>query len=188
MNIYQSVLGKFSAKYRVNVKEVFDGIYDMEYVMVKFDSPKIHDNFPKQYKIGSDLDIYTTPEFVYKIKNKILEVNLNKKLKAKIIQSDKNIRIRYQFCNISNLLFDINIYDQENNTFWHDSIKKHRLLKGIKTPEMKYELVVRAKTYIENTNKKYHLSFIKEHKNEIDFNLMNKQGINQSFLTQFKIK
>lgn len=168
--ILQRFLYRCFKQYRIEVKTFFEFLEEFTYVVIKLDSPEVHSQFPLNYKIGTDIDVIVLKEDLQKIKQFIITLNQNKKLNKVVLEEDGNFKVRYQFYKFLNLQFDISC--GSSTQLYKDCLNHTRLYKGVKVPQLKYELVVRALEYEAKPKKKYHLEFLKTHQNSIDTSLL----------------
>lgn len=180
----QRVLYRFSSNYKIEVNNFFEAITNEKYVVVKLDTPNIHQNFPINYKIGTDIDLIVLDEDLQIIKNKILELNKDKNLSCLVFENEKNIKIRYQYYRFLNLQFDLTV--GSINQLYGDCLDSLNVKGNIKIPEIKYELAIRAMEFQNKPYKKHHLNYLVKNKNYIDFDLLSNSGI--QFDTIEKIK
>ncbi|WP_400076772.1 hypothetical protein [Winogradskyella sp. R77965] len=166
----QNILYSLSKKYRINIISFFEFMEDKDYVIIKLDTNKTHSNFPSEYRVGTDVDIIVLDKDLSRIKSKILELNSNKKLRCIVIEDNQNIKIRYQFGQFLNFQYDLSTNTTSN--LFNDCLINRKNLKNLKVPEMKYELLIRAKELRDKPKKKHHLEYLKKHKNQIDFDLL----------------
>ncbi|MFK7833706.1 MAG: hypothetical protein AB8B52_10550 [Winogradskyella sp.] len=180
----QKVLSKVSQKYRINLVAFFEFMEDKDYVIVKLDSPKIHHNFPDEYIIGTDVDIIVLDKDLGRIKSVILDLNENKKLQCQVIDSNKNVKIRYELGGFLNFQFDLSA--NTTSKLFNDCLFYKDSMKNLNVPNIKYELLLRAKELDSKSYKKHHLKYLIKHKNQIDFDFLTDNGVNSDTLQKIK--
>ena len=166
----QRLLYLCSKQYRIEVEAFFEAISAYNYAVVKLDTPNKHRMFPLNYKIGTDIDVIVLEEDLQKIKEVIITLNQNNKLSKVVIEEEGSFKVRYQFYKFLNLQFDVT--SSSTSQLYNDCLKHATLYKGIKVPQLKHELVVRASEFEAKPKKKHHLEFIKTHLNNIDVNVL----------------
>lgn len=166
----QRLLYLCSKQYRIEVEAFFEAISAYNYAVVKLDTPNNHRMFPLNYKIGTDIDVIVLEEDLHEIKDVIIALYKKKALNTVILEGEGNFKIRYQFYKFLNLQFDVTASTMSQ--LYQNCITHYNLYNGIKVPQVKYEVVVRALAFEAKPKKKYHLKFLKTHQNSIDTSLL----------------
>lgn len=182
--LLQKALYKISEKYRINLVSFFEFMEDKDYVIIKLDSPKMHPNFPIDYKVGTDVDIIIFEKDLDIVKSRIIEFNKTKAFNCRILSHKNGTKIRYEFFNFLNLEFDLQFV--RNNNFYKDCIIQSTKINAIKIPNISHEIVLRALEYQIKPRKTYHLEYILKHKDHIDFQLLTNNGVDSSTIQKIK--
>jgi len=171
----QRLLYLCSKQYRIEVEAFFEAIKAYNYVVVKLDTPNKHRRFPLNYKIGTDIDVIVLEEDLHKIKDVIITLNKNKKLKKVVSEKEGKLKVRYQFSKFLNLQFDL--ISSQSNDLYVDCLKMRSDKNLIKTPLIEYEIVVRALEFQRRPSKIYHLEFIQRNNEFVNVELLKKYEI-----------
>ena len=142
----------------INLKDFFSNIINLDYAIVKFDTPYMPKDFPNSYPVGKDLDLFVnindfklliniTNKFINKYKN-IFDI--------RIISNKNNIRFRLENKNKLHYQIDITI---DNENFLENKILINNIFYIL---SIENETKIRKKEYQKNPNKIHHLEWLKK--------------------------
>ena len=140
----------------LNLNAYFNKLVNINYALTKIDVPYNPKNFPYEYAIGKDLDIFVCSEDFMKIKNITKEFFIQYHIfNIQIIEKDNNFRLRLEQNNKLHFLIDIII----NNELIQNKEKKNNYY----ILSLENEKKVRIFEYNKNSHKKYHKEWLINH-------------------------
>lgn len=145
----------------INLLNYFKLIRNIDYAVVKYDVPYMPLNFPLNYPIGKDLDLYVSKnnfELIINITNQFIkDYNYNNLFSIKIVQIKYNIRFRFEINNKLHYQIDITI---DNFNY----LENKQLIKNtFYILSYENELIVRKEEVKKHPNKKHHIEWINKH-------------------------
>ena len=159
----------------LNIVEYLEKLKNLNYVILKEDTPYQPTNFPETYSLGKDLDILCTLEDYPTILQitKDFRKDYEEKYEIKCIEKTKGEKIRFELndflCFQIDLSWEIFKIEQLNVP----SFLSDRIIKGnFFMLTLEKELLIRAFEFIGNSKKKHHLDFLKKHNAQINWEFM----------------
>ena len=138
----------------VNVNEYLNKINNINYALTKLDVPYNPKNFPFEYAIGKDLDMFVSQNDYKEIKKITIKYfkQYNKQFNIKIIEKNNNWRLRMEVNNKLHFQIDITI----NNKLIKNRIKKDNYY----ILSLENERIVREEEVRKNPTKKHHREWL----------------------------
>jgi hypothetical protein len=138
----------------LNINEYLNKIDDINYALTKIDVPYNPKNFPIEYAMGKDLDIFVSSEHFEIIKKKTNEYfNKYTQFQFKIIKTKNNFRLRMEENDKLHFQIDITI----DNLLILDRVKK----KNYYILSLENEKKVRLLEVKNHPNKIHHKKWLK---------------------------
>lgn len=137
----------------LKINQYLEIINKYNYALTKTDVPYMPNDFPNNYPIGKDMDIFVSSNDY----NNIIKItkeyfNKYKQYNIKIINQNNNCRLRMEENNKLHYLIDITIND--------DFIKNKVKVNNYYILSLENEIKVRQMEYNKNSNKKYHKEWL----------------------------
>ena len=138
----------------INVNEYLNKINNINYALTKLDVPYNPKNFPFEYAIGKDLDMFVSQNDYKEIKKITIKYfkQYNKQFNIKIIEKNNNFGLRMEVNNKLHYLIDICI----NDKLIQNRVKKDNYY----MLSLENEKIVRLLAYNKNPKKKYHKEMV----------------------------
>lgn len=162
--------------YILELKELFNELNKYEYIIIKTDTPYSPKNFPNEYPIGKDLDIFSS-EKDYKKVNEVLFDFADKyknKFNIRVIEQDAKYRVRLE--KFGQLYYQLdNNYLTDNNTssvFIEDAIQNRIFVNGYYTIPIEYEIVFRLSEIKSYPHKKHHIDYVKKNLDKVNVTII----------------
>ena len=170
---------------QLDIVTIFNALKHCNYVVAKLDVPYAPKDFPKHYPLGKDVDIICNDikEFDkivdsvhkgiygYKTSYNIRNIKMNEA--NGVLRTQIRIEIEPS---ILVFLFDILCYSPSSvdYDFVEGMINNREITHGVYIPSVEYEIIIRFKEYKKNKSKEYHLGYIRDHKESINEDLLNR--------------
>jgi len=171
--------------YILELKELFNELNKYEYIIIKTDTPYSPKNFPNEYPIGKDLDIFSS-EKDYKKVNEVLFDFADKyknKFNIRVIEQDAKYRVRLE--KFGQLYYQLdNNYLTDNNisyVFIEDAIQNKIFVNGYYTIPIEYEIVFRLSEIKSYPHKKHHIDYVKKNLDKVNVTIIPENLINIFF-------
>ena len=162
--------------YILELKELFNELNKYEYIIIKTDTPYSPKNFPNEYPIGKDLDIFSS-EKDYKKVNEVLFDFADKyknKFNIRVIEQDAKYRVRLE--KFGQLYYQLdNNYLTDNNisyVFIEDAIQNKIFVNGYYTIPIEYEIVFRLSEIKSYPHKKHHIDYVKKNLDKVNVTII----------------
>jgi hypothetical protein len=139
--------------YILDLNNYLNSISKFNYAISKIDVPYNPKNFPIEYAIGKDLDIFVSSDDFEKLRDSTNKYFMKyKNFEFKIIEKDNNFKLRMGKNNKLHYLIDITI----NNKLIKNKIKKDNYY----ILSLENEIKVREAAVKKNLNKAYHIDWL----------------------------
>lgn len=153
------------------VKDVFKSIKNYDYVVSKFDVPYQSAAFPDDYPLGKDIDMWCSEEHFTSIISAIIDTLKSKKTNYSIRIDVKNKyrqQVRLELYNQLIYAFDVFQLDPQIASV----VLNERQQKGIVfVCSPRFEILARLLEAYANPEKRHHIQYIIDHKEDIDMKL-----------------
>ena len=170
-----------------DISDLFIKLDSFDYVVTRIqDVDSQHLEFPQRFYYRSNCNILITPEQKEKFVSTIYEYCYEKYNKdwynVENIVEGSTIIIKLKIRDFMFFQFEIEDFVMDTvKSFIYDALQEKGTYNGIKVLDYRYEIIIRLLAYIKNTNKQYHLEFVKQYFESEDlYNLINKYMIGKS--------
>lgn len=172
-------------KYEIDLLKLFKNLEHLKYIIIKIDTPYTPENFPVEYPIGKDMDIFCVKEDFRKINKVLLNfANRHKTIfEIKIIDKNSKYRVRLEKYGQLYYMLDNNCLTDNNlpAIFIEEAVNNRIKKNTYFTAKIKYEVIFRLSEVLNNPDKKYHVEYIKKYKNNIDVGLIPSEELKQLY-------
>ncbi len=157
---------------KLDLRKFFSTIGGLPYVLIKTDTPYTPKDFPLNYP-NKDMDIIVLAGAFEYMKHKV-DVFCSEYSSVFDLKIVKNKRYRLYEKGVFHYQFDIATgFFGLPPWFIRKSIQKSECDNGYFKAPVEYEIVYRLVAYL-NKHKEWHLDYIKEHKYDVDYELLEK--------------
>lgn len=153
------------------VKDVFESIKCYDYVVSKFDVPYHPTSFPDDYPLGKDIDMWCSEEHFTSIISTIIDTLKSKNLNCSIridVKNEYRQQVRLELNEQLIYAFDVFQLDPQIASV----VLNERQQKGIVfVCSPRFEILARLLEAYANPEKRHHIQYIIDHKDDIDMKL-----------------
>ena len=138
----------------LNLPMFFDKIFNIDYAITKIDVPYNPKDFPSEYAIGKDLDIFVSYRDFQELKSVTIEYfkQYYNQFEIKLLSNANNFRLRMEQGNHLHYQIDIT----QNDTIIKDKLKKSNYY----ILSLENESKIRKNELIKNPHKKHHRDWL----------------------------
>lgn len=151
----------------ISLRDYFSKIQNLNYFLIKHETPYMPKDFPESYAFSKDIDIICAEEDYLKLKN-ITEFFLQEKVsdyEVRKIATKNGMLFRIELKGFLIIQLDLGIgVDGICQKFWKNALNKKVEKDGYYLPDEEDEVCIRVNEYIKQPNKKHHLEYLKEHR------------------------
>lgn len=155
----------------LSLEQYFAEIQDVEYFLVKHETPYTPIDFPKSYAFSKDIDIICVPkDFETLVERTVgfLREHVDG-YEIRSIQKDGGVLFRVELEGFLIIQLDIGIgMSGISEKFWETALARRIATQGYYVPRVKDELCIRVNEYILNPAKRHHMEYLTAHKKEFD--------------------
>lgn len=163
---------------RLRVDEVLSSLSAFRYVLTKTDVPYVSSDFPATYPIGKDIDIICFKADFDAVITTIADTLQRMDLPYDIRKVEKSryaSQLRVECEGELVFLFDVMaVYEWASDEFVQSMIESRISNKSYYIPEMTFELLIRLREVMKNSQKQHHIDYIKEHWQQVDGSIVEK--------------
>lgn len=162
----------------IDIQRFVSDIRNLDYFLVKRDTPYNPETFPADYAVGKDLDVIVKQSDFSAIREKLVNfANLNKGLfSLRTIDENSSIRVRFEEKDMLHYQIDISTKIKGVSEAFLSKCFDKKLLINEEFYELptRYEVVIRVATLLAKPSKFHHYVFLKQNMHKIDISLFDK--------------
>lgn len=153
----------------LSLERYLEEIKDVNYFLVKHETPYTPEDFPKSYAFSKDIDVVCTAKDFAVLEEKtarFLEEEVHG-FEIRTIRKNSGVLFRVELNGFLIIQLDLGIGTAGiKEEFWEEALSRRVELRGYYVPTIKDEICIRANEYLQNPAKVHHLEYLKTHREE----------------------
>lgn len=174
-NFVQSEYMEKLFKQAISLEDYFCEIQDLNYFLIKHETPYLPEDFPKTYAFSKDIDIICEENQYVELISRTSQY-LREKVEGyelRMLDTEKGTLFRIELNGYLIIQIDISFKMQGIcREFWKQALARRTKERGFYLPVVADEICIRANEYRNNPNKIHHLEYLKKYKADLDKELL----------------
>lgn len=158
-------------KSALSLERYFAAIADINYFLVKHETPYTPTDFPKSYAFSKDIDIVCAAKDYAKLEEQTINFLTGevKGYELRAIRKGDGMLLRVELDGFLIIQLDLSIgMEGIDETFWETALARRVAVDGYYVPAIKDEVCIRVNEYLQKPAKVHHLEYLKVHREAFD--------------------